>query len=103
MSAAHIKEIKFLLNMASAIFGITGTWMMSRRYAKQFGRSILFACIAPLLFVFGRGERVREFINAKITGNKDLPDSASEMALGLALLFLAFVLQLGCAFVDLLG
>lgn len=103
MSGAHIKEIKFLLNMASAIFGITGTWMMSRRYAKQFGRSILFACIAPFLFVFGRGERVREFINAKITGNKDLPDSASEMALGLALLFLAFVLQLGCAFVDLLG
>ena len=103
MTAAHIKDIKFLLNMASAIFGITGAWMMSRRYAKQFGRSVLYACIAPFLFVFGRGERVREFINAKIAGNKDLPDSSSEMALGLALLFLAFVLQLGCALVDLLA
>lgn len=103
MTAGHIKDIKSLLNMASAIFGITGTWMMSRRYAKQFGRSVLFACIAPFLFVIGRGDRVREFINAKILGNKDLPDSSSEMALGLAVLFLAFLLQLGSTIVDLLG
>ncbi len=103
MTAAHIKDIKFLVNIASAIFGITGTWIMSRRYAKQFGRSVLFACIAPFLYVFGRGDRVRDFIDAKIAGNKDLPDSASEMALGLAVLFLAFLLQLGSALLDLLG
>jgi hypothetical protein len=103
LTAAHIKEIKFWLNMASSIFGITGSWLMSRRYAQQFGRSILFACIAPFLYAFGRGDRVRRFIEAKVSGNKDIPDSASEMALGLALLFLAFLLQLGSTVVDLLG
>lgn len=101
MTPAHFKEFKFFLNAASAIFGITGSWLMSRRYAKQFGRSVLFALIAPILYLLGRGDRVRSFIEAKVTGNKDIPDFPSEMALGLALLFLAFLLQLLSAFVDL--
>lgn len=103
MTAAHIKEIKFCFNLASAIFGIIGTWFMSRRYAEQFGRSVLFAFIVPFLYFVGLGARVRQFIDAKVSGNEDIPDSASQMALGLALLFWAFLLQIGSAVLDLLG
>lgn len=103
MTAPQIKEIKFLLNVASAIFGLMGSWLLSRRYAKPFWRSVLFACIAPFLYVFGQGARTGEFITSTVEANKDIPDSASEMALGLALLFLAFLLQLGSTVIDLLG
>ncbi len=101
MTTAHF--IKFLVDTASAIFGLTGTWLMSRRYAEQFFRGVVFAFIVPVLYVFGRGDRVRQFVEAKVMGNKDIPDSAGEMALGLSLLFLAFLLQLGGAVFDLRG
>ena len=103
MTTAYVKEIKFAVNTASAIFGLTGTWLMSRRYAEQFIRGVLFAIIVPFLYVVGRGNHVRKYLEAKTMGNKDIPDSAGEMALGLALLFLAFLLQLGGVVLDLLG
>ncbi len=103
MTAAHITFWTFGLNALSAIFGITGSWLMSQRYARQFRRNVLFACIAPFLYFFGRGDRVRKSIEATVKENWDFPDYPSAMALGLALLFLAFLLQIGSTFLDLLG
>ena len=92
---------KFILNVASALFGLLGTWLMSRRYAKQLGRSLLLALISPLLFLFGQGARVRSFVKEKINANRDLPESVTDMALGLTLLFWAFFLQLIAFLLDL--
>jgi hypothetical protein len=99
-STNEIKVLKPLLDVASALFGLLGTWLMSRRYARQFGRSVLFALISPLLLLLGQGARVRRFMAAKINANCDLPDSVTDMALGLNLLFWAFFLQLLAAIVD---
>lgn len=93
--------LKFFLEVASAVFGLLGTWLMSRRYAKQFGRSVLFALIAPLLILLGQGTRVRDFFKDKATANQDLPESITDMVLGLNLLFWAFFLQLIVPFVEL--
>jgi len=92
--------LKTTLEVASAVFGLLGTWLMSRRYAKEFGRSLAYALITPILFLIGRGDRARSFMKEKIKGNRDLPDSAGEMALGLNLLFWAFFLQLVAPFVE---
>ena len=92
---------KFILNVAGAVFGLLGTWLMSRRYAKQFGRSLLFALISPLLLLFGRKARVRSFVEGKINANRDLPESIVDMSLGLTLLFWAFFLQLVAFVLDL--
>lgn len=92
---------KFILNVASAVFGLIGTWLMSRRYAKQLGRSLLFALISPLLFLFGQGARVRRFVQGKVNASRDLPESVTDMALGLTLLFWAFFLQLVAFLLDL--
>ena len=86
--------LKTAVNIASAIFGLLGTWLMSRRYAPEFVRSIFYSLIAPILIVTGNRERVRAFMKSKTEGNRDLPDSVDEMALGLNLLFWAFFLQL---------
>lgn len=103
MTAEQIKDAKLALNLASAIFGMIGTWLMSKRYAREFTSSILFAFIAPILYCLGQGKRVRDFFRSLIHGNSNLPESESEMAAGLAILFWAFLLQVGSAFLDRMG
>ena len=78
---------------ASAIFGILGTVLMSRRYGRQIGRSILYAATWPFLLLIGRGRQAREFFIARVRLNWDNPDSPADMTLGLNLLFWAFFLQ----------
>lgn len=102
--AKHGHELlKAILNIASAIFGLLGTWLMARRYAQQFLREVAFALFSPLLFLIGRGNRARAFVKATASSNLDLPDSVTDMALGLILLFWAFFLQLGTSLLDLWG
>jgi len=92
---------KFLANLASAIFGLLGTWLMSRRYADQLVRSLLYSFVSPVLYLSRRGKRVRSFFKAKIEANKDVADSITEMVWGLTLLFWAFFLQLIALLLDL--
>ena len=89
-----------VLEFVSAVFGILGTCLMSRRYAPQLLRSMLYAAVWPFLVAVGQGKRWRSFLAAKASVNWDVPDSAEDMALGLNLLFWAFFLQLLAIFVD---
>ena len=93
--------IKFIVNFVSAVLGLVGTWLMSRRYARQFGRSFLYALVSPVLLLLGRGGRLRGFVKGKINASRDLPDSVTDMVLGLMLLFWAFFLQLVGLILDL--
>ncbi len=97
-STAPTKEwigtLEFILSFASAVAGMLGTCLMSRRYAPRFLRSMLDAVLWPILYLVGRGERVREFLTARARINWDVPESAADMALGMTLLFWAFLLQL---------
>lgn len=88
--------VKFLIDFASAVLGMLGTWQMSRRYAPQFVRTMVFALAWPFLCLLGRKRRrvARAFFEARASINWDLPESAGDMALGLNLLCLAFILQL---------
>lgn len=84
----------YLCEIVSAVLGIAGTYLMSRRYAPNFLRSLLYAAFWPFLCLIGKGQRARKFFTARAEINKDNPESAGDMALGLNLLFLAFLLQL---------
>jgi hypothetical protein len=79
---------------ASAVLGILGTALMSRRFAPQVLRSLVYAASWPILWVFGHGQRARRFFIAKAKINWDNPDSPADMTLGLNLLFWAFFVQL---------
>jgi hypothetical protein len=78
---------------ASAIFGILGTALMSRRCAPQIFRSMLYAASWPVLFILGQGRRARDFFIARARISWDVPDSPADMTLGLNLLLWAFFLQ----------
>jgi hypothetical protein len=80
--------------IASAIFGIIGTGLMSRRFCPQLGRSVFYALTWPFLIVIGKGQRARDFFAARASINWNNPDSPADMTLGLNLLFWAFLLQL---------
>ncbi len=73
---------------------------MSRRYARQFVRSLAYALIWPVAFCFGRGSNIRELLEAKVRANRDVGDPVTDMVLGVNLLFWSFLLQLGVAFLD---
>lgn len=85
---------KFVVNMASAVFGMLGTWKISRRYATGFLRSIFFALSWPVFVIFLQGHRVRDYFTEKINANRDVSDSVVDMVVGVNLLFWAFFLQL---------
>lgn len=93
--------IKFLINFASAFFGLVGAWLMSRRYARQPVMALIIAIFWPLLALFRRGERVRNSVTAAINANRDVEDAVKDMALGLVLLFWAFVFQAIGLLIDL--
>lgn len=80
--------------VVSAVLGIGGTCLMTRRYARGFWLALLFALVWPLLCLLGRGRQPQRFFEALGKINADVPPSARDMALGLNLLFWAFFLQL---------
>lgn len=86
--------LKFLANLGSVVFGILGTWLMARRYARNFGRNLLYTFLFPLLILVGLGGRVRDFVKETINANRDIEDSVIDMTIGLNSLFWAFILQL---------
>ena len=79
----------FAADLASAILGMVGTWLMARRYAPHFLRAILWALLAVFMY-----RKAREFFVTSAAINKNVPDSAADMVLGINLLFWAFFLQL---------
>lgn len=85
--------LKFLVDLGSVVFGVLGTWLMSRGYARRFWPNLLFAFLFPALYVFGQGRHVRRFVKATINANRDIDDSVIDMTIGLYLLFWAFFLQ----------
>ncbi len=93
-SQEWLGTLGFTLSFASAVLGMLGTCLMSRRYAPRFLRSMLDAVMWPILYLVGRGERVRGFLTARARINWDVSESAADMALGMTLLFWAFLLQL---------
>ena len=93
-------SIGFIVDFASAVLGILGTCLMSRRYAPQLLRSMLYAGAWPFLCLVGQARRARRFFEARATINWDVPESAADMALGLNLLFWAFFLQLVALLVE---
>jgi hypothetical protein len=86
--------IKFLADLGSVVFGMLGTWLMSRRYARDFWQNLLSAFLLPLMFLLGRGARFRDVVKKTINANSDIQDSVPDMAMGLYSLFWAFFLQL---------
>ena len=82
------------LDFLSAVLGMFGTYFMAKRYANNFFVGMVFAVIATVMYLFGGGGHVRSFYAEGQAGNKDIPDSAGDVGLGLNLLFVAFMLQL---------
>jgi hypothetical protein len=91
---------KLIAEMASASFGLAGSWLMARRYAREPIRALFFAMLWPVIFLAGGRNRVREFLREKIRLNDDVPDSPISMVLGLNCLFVAFLLQLVVVYLE---
>jgi len=94
MTPEHRDVIKMAAEVASAFFGLAGTWLMARRYAREPIRALFFAMLWPVIFGLGGRTRVRDFLREKIRLNEDVPDSPISMVLGLNCLFIAFLIQL---------
>lgn len=86
--------VELSLEGLSAVFGAFAAYLMSRRYASGFLTGLVFALLAPVMFLLGRGEHVRRYYEARLSANRDVPLSEGQMVLGLNLLFWAFFLQL---------
>lgn len=98
--AIRASAVKLIIEFASVLFGMLGTWFMSRRYAHELWRSLLYAATWPVLFLFGQGKRLQGAFRAKAGLNRDVPDSVADMVLGLNLLFWAFFLQMVALFFE---
>ena len=90
---SYVPLVKFLINLASALCGIVGAWLMARRYARQPLISIILSLGWPVFFIFRKNKRVQGFVTSEFKANSDIRDSPVEMALGLSLVFWAFLLQ----------
>lgn len=82
------------LDALSAVLGMLGTYFMARRYAPSFLSGIQFAILSAYRYLRGRGEQVRKFYVTEFMENRTIADSPADNAMGLNLLFLAFLLQL---------
>jgi hypothetical protein len=100
MMAAHHDELKMIAEVVSACFGLAGTWLMARRYAREPIRALIFAMLWPFVFLWGGQARVREFLREKIELNQDVPDSPISMVLGLNCLFIAFLIQFVVVYLE---
>ena len=63
--------------------------------------ALVVAIFWPLLALFRRGDRVRNSVTATINASRDVEDAVKDMALGLVLLFRAFVFQAIGLLIDL--
>jgi hypothetical protein len=78
----------------SAILGLIGTVLMSRRFVPQVVRGIIYAAAWPFMALLFQGGRVRRFFTARATLSMDKPETAADMTMGINLLIWAFFLQL---------
>jgi hypothetical protein len=78
----------------SAILGLIGTVLMSRRFVPHVTRGIIYAAAWPLMALFFQGERVRKYFIARAKLSMDKPETAADMTMGVNLLIWAFFLQL---------
>jgi hypothetical protein len=95
--------IKAVIELCGFIFGILGTWLMSRRYARELWRNLVYAFLFPFLILVGKGSRVRDFVKATVNANRDVEDSVTDMTIGLHLLLWAFFLQLIALTIEVLS
>jgi len=82
-----------ILDLASAIFGILGTYWMAKRYAPNLFSGIKFAFLSLKKYVEGLGSDVERFYIEEYRANEDVPELPGTTAMGLNFLFVAFVLQ----------
>jgi len=88
------------LDALSAFLGMVGTYFMAKRFANSFLWGLFFALVGTFLYLLGKGEQVRKFYTGGQLGSKDIKDAAGDTALGLNLLFVAFLIQLARIFVS---
>ena len=89
-----LAEAGHICEYASAIFGICGTALMSRRFVPQIWRGLLFAATYPIMVLLFQGQRVRQYFISKAKLSETIQDSLADMTLGMNLLFWGFFLQL---------
>jgi hypothetical protein len=70
--AGHVCEY------ASAVFGIFGATLMSRRFVPKILLGVLFSATYPLMFLAFQGHRVREYLVSRANLNEGLKDSPGE-------------------------
>ncbi len=87
-------EAAHVCDYASAVFGIFGTVLMSRRIVPKIWRGLLFAATYPIMVLLFQGHRVRQYFISKAKLSADVQDSLADMTLGMNLLFWGFFLQL---------
>jgi len=95
-----VATLKFCANILSAALGIAGTWLMSRRYARNLLVSVVYALTWPVVLLFGGSKKFRDSYNAEIRANYDVQDQPIDSAFGFNLLFWAFVLQLVAVLIE---
>ena len=91
--------VSMVLEVASALLGISGTYLMSRRYTRSLVVFLFFTLVTPLMFIIGKGKEVHDYYHSRMLANKNVPIANSRMVVGLSLLAWAFFLQLLLVFI----
>jgi len=91
---ASVPLLSRLLDIGSAVLGIWGTYLMSRRYTTSLLLFLVLALVTPVMFLLGRGQAVYDYYEKRTMANRDVPVAIGRMALGLGLLCWAFFFQL---------
>jgi hypothetical protein len=95
--AGHEETLKWCvagLDLLSALLGMLGSYFAAKRYTRSFFSGIRFAALTLWLYCRGKQSQVNKVFNERYRANADIPDTPSDMALGLHLIFLAFLVQL---------
>jgi hypothetical protein len=85
--------IVFGMDAGSSILGIVGTYYMAKRFEPTFWSAFKMALATLRLRLTGKSDSVDSNYDEEAQANKTVPESPSQTALGLNLLFLAFLLQ----------
>lgn len=100
MTPAPHQTAKLIAEVISAAFGMIGSWLMARRYAREPFRALFFAVIWPIAFLIAGRQQLHEFLAEKIKLNEDVPDSPFGMVLGLSCLLIAFLVQIVVVYLE---